>query len=93
MKNGIAFNQLSASIIGTICILIAALMYFIPSNLDPTNKGVIIGFLVAQATSCIHFIVGSSSGSQNKDEGSKNTTDMLVDKLANSAPPEKKPQS
>ena len=90
----ITFAELYCLILTVLCFLfICVVLSFIirnPNSLSNATvasliSGIVAAILLALA-SCYKFITASTAGSQAKDEAAKDTTDNLVNQLANSAP-------
>jgi len=67
------YNQLIAGCMLPAFLILLGLVYFIPSK-NPSQEGAIIAVIIGGFTTCLHFLVGSSSGSQSKDDTITNLT-------------------
>ena len=85
MEKKIFSPQDSALIIAVLLIIFLALVYFIPCK-NPSDETAIIVAITGALASCLHFIFGSTVGSQAKDKGIADTQSDLIDALQNSTP-------
>ncbi len=84
------FNQIIAAIGAGVFSLGLMLVLFIPMHGNPQFQPAIIVAFSSSMTACLGYLIGSTSGSQAKDEAAKNTTDNLVSALKDSQPTQTK---
>ena len=83
------FKEVVAGIICILCVVALIVIYFCPSKGNPEVTGSIVAAFLLAFAEVRHYLFGSTSASQAKDDIQAGNTTQLIDSLSKSEPSKK----